>query len=536
MTSPQRDAVFIQANPQQMLGAKVAAYALKRHSTAPDSFDVFIMNTQDHAFMAARDGQPYRWNNKRRIWRMDDLQCFTPLRFLPPELKEYQGRAIVIDPDCFAVGDVRELFDIDMQGKSIWAAKRGSAKHNNNLWASSVMLLDCAKLRHWHMRDQFNEMFDFARDYVDWINLKYEPEQSIGELPRIWNDLDRLTPDTKILHNTRRRTQPWKTGLPVDFTIRQRAGGLLSAKWLPWSKSLTKPVAAEGRYKSHPDPKQEELFFTLLKECVAFGSVTKAEIEDAIAQNFIRADAFALLADPSRRVRDAAATPAPLPAPVTIAMPREPMIMHLYLGAVMMSVLVAFLAILLAPHSVQNWAIDNGPLDRASAVFCLLSVFLAAAALFLRGTGWLQGPVLAAMLIGLAGFLNAKGSTAGPLPYELSELIGALFEPDNLDGQSWSALATTSLVLLFLVFALTRLRASDAGATGTRILVCALLVAIASPIAGDLVGDPSTPARALVEVLEFASSAGFLLASAVSLLGCRAVATAAKAAKAGKSR
>ena len=26
-----------------------------------------------------------------------------------------------------------------------------------------------------------------------------------------------LTPATKLVHNTQRRTQPWKTGLPVDY-------------------------------------------------------------------------------------------------------------------------------------------------------------------------------------------------------------------------------------------------------------------------------------------------------------------------------
>ena len=45
----------------------------------------------------------------KRNWRNDDLQSFTPLRFMPPELMGYQGRAVVVDPDVFAVGDVFEL-------------------------------------------------------------------------------------------------------------------------------------------------------------------------------------------------------------------------------------------------------------------------------------------------------------------------------------------------------------------------------------------------------------------------------------------
>ncbi|WP_374380927.1 hypothetical protein [Dongia sp.] len=532
MSGTLRNAVFIQANPQQLLGAKVAAYALKRNSAAPESFDVFIMNAPDHPFLAAREGQPYLWNSKQRIWRMADLQSFTPLRFMPPELMDFQGRAIVIDPDCFAVGDVRELFDMDMQGKAIWAAKRGSAKHNNRTWASSVMLLDCAKLGHWRTREQFDAMFAFARDYVDWINLNYEPEGSIGELPRIWNDLDRLTPETRILHNTRRRTQPWKAGLPVDFTVRQRSGGILSAKWLPWSRALTKPVSAEGHYKEHPDPKQAELFFTLLKECVAAGAVGLDEIKEAMALNYIRHDALELIEEPGRRAHRAAeAAPAAVSAAQSSAGFGEAKFTNAYLAGVMGAVAMALMAILLAPHSVQSWVIDNGPLDRLSVLCSILSVVVAAGALVTRGVRWLQVPVLAAMSIGLVGFLNAKGAVAGPLPYEISELIGALFEPDNLDGQSWSGLLLSAMLLLFLVYALTRYRASEGNVAGRSILIAALLVAIASPVAGDLVGDPSTPARALVEVLEFCSSAGFLLASIVSILGSRAAASSASLAR-----
>ena len=41
--------------------------------------------------------------------------------------------------------------------------------------ASSVMLLDCAKLTHWRTDEQFDEMFAFKRDYMEWICLKLEP-------------------------------------------------------------------------------------------------------------------------------------------------------------------------------------------------------------------------------------------------------------------------------------------------------------------------------------------------------------------------
>jgi hypothetical protein len=74
------------------------------------------------------------------------------------------------------------------------------------------MLLDNAKLTYWDAERTFNELFEFKVDYLKWIKLQYEPDETVGLFEDEWNDFDRLTPATKILHTTYRRTQPWKTG------------------------------------------------------------------------------------------------------------------------------------------------------------------------------------------------------------------------------------------------------------------------------------------------------------------------------------
>ena len=137
---------------------------------------------------------------------------------MPPELMNYQGRAVVIDPDVFAVGDVWDLLSRDMQGKAIMCRPRSKKSRDiNDKLASSVMLLDCAKLKHWNVEQQFNEMFTGKRDYKQWITLMYEDRSTIGLLENSWNDLDVLNKNTRMLHTTRRWTQPWKAGLPIDF-------------------------------------------------------------------------------------------------------------------------------------------------------------------------------------------------------------------------------------------------------------------------------------------------------------------------------
>ena len=85
-----------------------------------------------------------------------------------------------------------------------------------------------------------------------------------------WNDFDRLTPATKMLHNTKRRTQPWKTGLPVDFVPADKLGKIPLLGALNRLRArVFGDYAFLGRYSRHPDPNQEAFFFGLLGECLA---------------------------------------------------------------------------------------------------------------------------------------------------------------------------------------------------------------------------------------------------------------------------
>jgi hypothetical protein len=86
--------VFIQTNHKQMVGALVAEYALRRYSSTPDKFDVRIMDVNEYPFFKAREGQLYLRDGSKRVWLNDDLQSFTPSRFMPPELMDYQGQRL----------------------------------------------------------------------------------------------------------------------------------------------------------------------------------------------------------------------------------------------------------------------------------------------------------------------------------------------------------------------------------------------------------------------------------------------------------
>lgn len=274
--------VFIQANARQMLGARISAYSYKRNSRSPESFDVRIMTIEDFPRLK-QPGQSILRGGHIREWDPDDLQSFTPLRFAPPTLMGFDGRAVVTDPDCFGVGDVAELLNRDLEGKAIGAVARPGHNNDPDYVATSVMLLDCAKLRHWDFEPLLDGLFGHGFDYVPWMELKLEDRSTIAFLEPEWNHFDRLTPQTRILHTTKRRTQPWKTGLPVDYTLRE--SGPLDFLRRMWSR----------KYQQHPDRNQEAFVYSLLAEMVDAGEVTKDELVREMAANHIRHDSLALI-------------------------------------------------------------------------------------------------------------------------------------------------------------------------------------------------------------------------------------------------
>ena len=274
--------VFIQANARQMLGAKISALSYKKASARPDSFNVRIIDAAEYPRLMA-NGQSILRGGHVRAWDPDDLQSFTPLRFAPPKMMGWKGKAVVTDPDCFGVGDIADLFDRDMGGKAVMAVPRPGHNKRNDYVATSVMLLDNSKLKHWDIDQDLDDLFAQRFDYIDWIELKREDPATIGFLEPEWNDFDRLTANTKILHTTKRRTQPWKAGLPIDYTLRERGPFDFLRRF------------KRSHYELHPDPNQEALVYSLLADLVDRGDVTKRQLVAEMAANHVRHDSLDLI-------------------------------------------------------------------------------------------------------------------------------------------------------------------------------------------------------------------------------------------------
>jgi hypothetical protein len=289
--------VFIHTNDKQMLGALVSRYSLRKRSAHAEKFDVKFVEVKDYPCMLQREGQLYRRDGEMRPWLNNDLQSFTPLRFTPPQLMNYEGRAVIMDPDIFAIGDIWELLQRDMSGAAIMCRPKSGRKGRKGAFASSVMLLDCAKLQHWQFESNFAEMFEpVKRDYMDWVSLKLENPATIGLLENHWNDFDNLTEDTRLLHNTKRKTQPWKTGLKIDYRPADTFQLFPPRHWLRRGRrALFGDYKFAGTYDTHPDPRQEAFFFNMVREALEAGELTEALLRDEIAQGHLRPDALELI-------------------------------------------------------------------------------------------------------------------------------------------------------------------------------------------------------------------------------------------------
>jgi lipopolysaccharide biosynthesis glycosyltransferase len=138
---------------------------------------------------------------------------FTYTRFLVPHLCNFQGKALFLDNDMLCFADVKELDDLDMTPYALrvvqheysptntvkmYGAVQTSYPRKN--W-SSMMLMDCAKLKLW------------SKDVVEMQTGAYLhrfqdiPDAQIGELPKTWNTLDWMDDTTKLIHYT--NGGPW---------------------------------------------------------------------------------------------------------------------------------------------------------------------------------------------------------------------------------------------------------------------------------------------------------------------------------------
>ena len=281
--------VFIHTNHKQHIGALVSLHSMQRNSRHADKFDVKLIEYEAHKdFFGKYEGREYNRDGDKRVWDAEDLQSFTPLRFMPPELMGYEGKAVVVDPDVFAIGDVWELLARDMGGKPVMCRTRGTPPH----FASSVMLLDCAKLRHWrlaeglrravHRRARVQDLDEPGlraegqhradRARVERLRQAHAQDQDDPQHPA--QDAALEVGPAGRLHSG--RAQPPQPGDAVNRLRRKLFG----------------TYAFLGAYKEPPGRAPDAALLRLAKEALENGLVSESVVKEHMAANHVRHDAF----------------------------------------------------------------------------------------------------------------------------------------------------------------------------------------------------------------------------------------------------
>ena len=266
-SGPVNRCVFIHTNDRQMVGALVSQHSMRRNSE-PTTSSRSADPTKDYPFLTAREGQLYRRGGIKR--GMADRRSAV-VHAAALHAARADGLPGPGDRDRpRRVRGRRHLRAPEPRdaGKALMCRRAQRGRRN---LSSAVMLLDCAQLRHWRTAEQFDELFAFKRDYMDWISLKLEPEGTIGRSSPSGTTSTSSASRPSCCTTPNAGTSPGRRG--CRSTSRPGQDPELRAARLvpPHPRGAARPHALLGAYKPHRDPDQERFFFGLLRECVEQG-------------------------------------------------------------------------------------------------------------------------------------------------------------------------------------------------------------------------------------------------------------------------
>jgi hypothetical protein len=132
---------------------------------------------------------------------------FSFQRFLIPQVRGHQGRAIYLDSDMQVFSDIRALWTLPMEGAQVLAV--GDTKDASRPPQFSVMLMDCESLD-WDVRAIVDRLDNGSLDYPGLMRRMAVAERIRPVIPPEWNSLEHFEQGrTALLHYTDMPTQPW---------------------------------------------------------------------------------------------------------------------------------------------------------------------------------------------------------------------------------------------------------------------------------------------------------------------------------------
>ncbi|WP_141653080.1 hypothetical protein [Phenylobacterium immobile] len=185
--------IFIGADDEQLLGAKVLQHSIDRYSSMDVEFEIL-----DWRAMPV----PAEPKNRSKTG-------FSFCRFDIPRLCGYAGRGVYVDADMQVFTDIADLWTMPMEEADLLYALSPPAQ--GRAPQTSVMLINCETLK-WDVADIIRGLDEERYTYKELMgDLCIVPAgRSKALLPYWWNSLEFYEPGrTALIHYTDMRRQPW---------------------------------------------------------------------------------------------------------------------------------------------------------------------------------------------------------------------------------------------------------------------------------------------------------------------------------------
>jgi len=193
--------VVIASGPCTRISALVAEHSIRKYTK-----DVEIIHTWDKDRPTAfghpvPDKMPLTDANRKENYpdppKADPTE-FSFVRLWVPELCGKSGKAIYMDSDQILMADITEMWNLSMGQHAVLQFRD-----------TSVLLIDCEKCAGWNAWDVALRCKKRNAYGPEIMTLDNEPRIGMG--PQEWNMPDRYDSNTKLLHYTKRQTQPGMT-------------------------------------------------------------------------------------------------------------------------------------------------------------------------------------------------------------------------------------------------------------------------------------------------------------------------------------
>lgn len=201
--------IYIGSDIYNIKAERALIYSIRKHASRPVEFHIM-----------SRFGSDSTWKDWQNTGKW--ATCFSCFRWAIPAACNFQGKAIYLDSDMIALGDIAELNDSD--------TSKGIATTPSR--ESSVMVFDCAKFK--DIPDfQLSTLKANAVKTNSYYNL-LKSKGMVGFITQQWNCLDGDGYDanlTKLIHYTKLETQPWHPA-PQRFVYKPHPHKHLADLWL----------------------------------------------------------------------------------------------------------------------------------------------------------------------------------------------------------------------------------------------------------------------------------------------------------------